>query len=217
MTADVDQPPPATEKYIADWREGEFKFAGQDSHPWPMGPEGARLHIVIWGDYQEPYSAQADDFVRKFIAGRKDAQYVFRNYPVNQACNPAAGMTKHPLACRAHQAAEAAGIVGGLEGYWKMHEWLMKHQEDFSEETLRKAVQDFGFPTDAFFVAMDSDEVKNNILEDSQYAKALGLFQVPWIYVNGRYIPRWRVPGEHILERIMTEAANQPAQPVVQK
>lgn len=220
MTAEMDQPPPAIEKYIADWREGEFKIAGQDRQPWPMGPEGAKLHVVIWGDYQEPYTAMADDIVRRFIAGRKDAQYVFRNYPVNQACNPSTELTKHPNACRAHQAAEAAGLLGGVEGYWKMHEWLMKHQKDFSEESLRKAVEEMGFSTESFFVSMDTPLVLANIEEDCKYAKQFGLFSIPWIYVNGRYIPRWQYPGENILERIMTEAAGGPSpttQPVARK
>lgn len=210
MTAEMDQPPPASEKYVSDWRESEFKFSGDDAHPWPLGVEGAALHIAIWGDYQEPHTAKADDFVRRFIAGRNDSQYVFRNYPVNQACNPSAGVTKHPNACRAHQAAEVAGLLGGVEGYWKMHDWLMKHQADFSDDTLRKAVVEMGFVPEAYFITMDSPQVQSNIVEDCNYGKQLGLFAVPCIFINGKFVPRWQVSGENVLERIMTEAARSP-------
>jgi protein-disulfide isomerase/uncharacterized membrane protein len=210
LTAELDQPPPASEKYIADWRDNEFKFSGEDRFPWPLGPEGAALHIAVWGDYQEPHTAKADEMIRRFIANRKDAQYVFRNYPVNQACNPSSGVTKHEHACRAHQAAEAAGLLGGVDGFWKMHDWLMKHQTDFSEDTLRKAVEAMGFPLEPFFVTMDSPEVREHIIEDCNYGKQLGLFAVPCIFVNGKYVPRWQVSGEDVLERIMTEAARSP-------
>lgn len=209
--ADHDQPPPAIEKYLTDWSQGEFKFAGQDSHPWPMGPEGAKVQVVLWGDYQEPFSAAADAEVRRLLAGRKDAQYVFRHYPVNQGCNSSAGLTKHPLACRAHQAAEAAGLLGGVDGYWKMHEWLFAHQKDFSEETLRAAVEKMGFLPDAFFVAMNSPEVSANISEDCRYGKSLGLYSIPFIFVNGKHVPRWQKNGKYILDQIIAEATKETA------
>lgn len=205
-SAEDDQPPPAATKYVTDWQQNPFQHVGQDPQSWPMGKEGAKLHIVIWGDYQEPYTAKADKWVREFIAGRNDAQYVFRHYPIDQTCNPSSQLTKHPLACLAAKAAEAAGVLYGIDGYWRMHEWLMDNQTKLSEQTLRTAAQEMGFLPDALFVTMESPQVAQAIIDDAKYAKSLGLYSLPYIFVNGRFVPRWSHNEERIINHVMEAA-----------
>jgi hypothetical protein len=67
-----------------------------------------------------------------------------------------------------------------------------------------------GFVPETFFVAMDSPQVRDNIAEDCNYGKKLGLTAVPCIFVNGKFIPRWQVSGENVLEHILNEAARSP-------
>lgn len=205
-TSENDQPPPAIQKYIDDWREGTPQVPGEDIAAWPMGAEGAALHVVLWGDYQEPNTARADAMIRKFMAGRHDTQYLFRHYPVNQQCNPMSQLSKHPNACRMAQAAESAGLLFGTDGYWKMHDWLMQNQNTFSEDALREACKGMGFLPDALFVKMDSPEVAQGITHDAEVAKRLGLTSIPYIYVNQRFVPRWWREGDNILERVMEAA-----------
>ncbi len=212
---DNDQPPPAREKDVNDWRNGEQRIPGQDDQSWPMGSEGAPLHVVIWGDYQEPWSAKADAFVRDYIASRSDAQYVFRHYPINQTCNPVTQLTKHPMACRASQAAEAAGMLYGIDGFWKMHKWLMDNQDDFEkrgDEALQEACVQLGFLWEVLAPQMDSPEVADAIRSDCDAGKRLGLQGVPMVYVNGRFVPRWYRNGETLLGPIMDEASKQGAE-----
>lgn len=205
-TCENDQPPPAAQKYIDDWREGEMRMPGEDVHAWPMGVEGAALHVVLWGDFQEPNTARADRIIRDFMAGRSDCQYLFRHYPVNQLCNRMSQLTKHPNACRMAQAAEAAGLLFGTDGYWKMHDWLMNNQETFSDEALREACRAMGFLPDALFVKMGSEEVAQGIAYDADVAKRLGLTSIPYIYVNQRFVPRWHREGDNMLQKIMQAA-----------
>ena len=91
---------------------------------------------MVWGDYQEPFTAEADGMIRALLANRSDASYEFRHYPINKACNPVTPRDMHPLACRASFAAEAAGQLGGTEAYWSMHVWLMENQKQLSDQTL---------------------------------------------------------------------------------
>lgn len=206
-TSENDQPPPAADKYVSDWREGEMKLPGEDINAWPMGvQQGARLHIVMWGDYQEPNTAKADEIIRRFIEGRTDAQYLFRHYPVNQACNKVSQLTKHPNACRMSQAAEAAGLLYGIDGYWKIHDWLMKNQNDYSDQALREAALTMGLMPDALLLKMDSPEVAAGVSFDCELGKRLGLNAVPCIYVNQRFVPRWFRAGDSVLERILQAA-----------
>ncbi len=128
-TAADDRPPAAAEKYVADWQDQKPVTMPADSRTWRLGPEGARVRIVVWGDYQEPGTVQADGIIRAFLAGRSDVQYTFRHYPFNSDCNPGLTFQRHPLACWASRAAEAAGTLGGNSAYWRMHAWLMEHAE----------------------------------------------------------------------------------------
>lgn len=190
-----------------------MRLAGDDIRAWPMGVDkGPALHIVMWGDYEEPNTAMADEIIRKYISGRSDAQYVFRHYPVNQKCNPKSQLTRHEKACRMAQAAEAAGIVYGSDGFWKVHEWLLSNQKGYSDDALREAVQNMGFLPEPLFAKMDSPEVAEGIRFDCETGKNLGLTSIPFIFVNQRFVPRWYRREERILERVFEEAIREHAE-----
>jgi protein-disulfide isomerase len=115
-------------------------------------------------------------------------------------------------------AAEAAGRLGGNEGYWRMHAWLMANQDRFDDEALRQAATKLGFDADSFFIAMTDDDLQANIQDDIQAGSRLprlrlgtaaGVNSIPTIFVNGRYIPRWRLDDRSVLEEIIAEAADQ--------
>jgi len=207
MNHDQDQPPPAVDKYVSDWREGYAVTLPADSRPWPRGPNDARVKIVMWADYHEPYSEQADRQIRRWMADKPDVQYLFRHFPFNQECNSSVSRTAHPLACRASQAAEAAGSLGGVTAYLRMHDWLMDNPSDFNDDNLRRTAVALGLDADALFTAMASPEVKAAIEEDGRAGKSL-LYRggIPTIYVNGKVIPRWRLEGCDVLGMILDEA-----------
>jgi protein-disulfide isomerase/uncharacterized membrane protein len=208
MTCELDQPPPAATKMVRDWEQQPFIPPPTDRQSWARGPADAKVKVTMWGDYQEPNTAAADAIIRKFAAGGQGAHYSFRHYPVNQSCNPECQVTKFPNTCRAHAAAEAAGAIGGLDAYWKMHQWLMSHQADFSEESLKKAAGEMGLDAAAFFKAMDSQEVRAAISEDEHAAKTMGLTGVPHIVINGQYVPRFGTEGKSVLDQILERAAS---------
>jgi protein-disulfide isomerase len=208
MTSANDHPSLAVDKYVSDWREGGVQPMPPDSHPWPKGPDNARIRIVMWSDYQEPETPKADGIIRKWMSGRTDVQYVFRLFPFNQECNSIVSRSPHPMACKASRAAKAAGMLGGIDGYWKMHDWLMTHQAEVNDDTLRRAATEMGLDAKTFVEAMNGPEVKAAIDEDVKVGKQM-LFRggIPTIYVNGKIIPRWRLEDKPVLELILNEAA----------
>ncbi len=217
-SCEADQPDLAHEKYVGDWREQAKLTLPPDKQAWCLGPDSAPVKVVLWGDYQEEGSAKADASIRAFMAGRNDVQYTYRHFPFNSDCNPNLKEQRFPNACRAARAAEAAGKLGGHDGYWKMHVWLMENREQFSDETLRAAAAELGFDADALFAAMDDPAVEANIVDDTQAAKRLpvlrhgmpaGLHSIPTIFVNGRYIPRTQLDGDSVLDDILREAAGE--------
>jgi protein-disulfide isomerase/uncharacterized membrane protein len=209
LTCEADLPPPAGEKFIADWREQFVVNITRLPDAWPDGPDDARVKVVLWGDYQEPYTAKADAAIRGFMAGRKDVQYYFRHYPVCQTCNPYSALSILPKGCQTSKAAMTAGMLGGARAFWKLHQWLMAHQADYNEDALAVAAGEAGLDVNLFFRTLPEQKVNQAVFEDAKAGKLAGLTQVPTIFVNGRKIPRWTREGDNILERILAEAAGE--------
>ncbi len=115
----------------------------------------------------------------------------------------------HPLAGRAAQAAEAAGSLGGVQGYWKMHDWLMRNLSAFNDASLRAAAQKMGIDPDALFAEMGKPEITAAIVEDARAAQQLGLTAVPMVFVNGKWVWRTMREEENVVLRII-EAAGRP-------
>ena len=214
-SAAFDRPPVAFEKYLADWREQNVLTLPPDKQAWKTGPDSAKVKIVFWGDYQEVGSTQADAVIRAFMTGRNDVQYTYRHYPFNSDCNPNLKERRFPNSCRAAKAAEAAGKLGGNEAYWKMHAWLMDNREKFSDATLRAAATQMGLAADALLAALDQPDLQANIVDDIQAGKQLpqlrhgmpaGLYGIPTIFVNDKYVPRWQLDDKPVLQEILAEA-----------
>ena len=206
--ASQDRPPPARQKYIDDWRAQPALNMPLDARQWTTGPADATIRIVAWGDYQEPYTAKADIALRALIASHGDANYTFRHYPINPDCNPVTRASfVHELACRAAEAAEAAGSLGGNDGYWAMHDWLMNNQDIFSDETLTQAARDMGLDPAALFTEMQSLEIAVEIAKESRIAQRMGLRSIPFIFVNDKLVHRWNKEG--LLDAIFSELSGQ--------
>jgi len=203
-----DRPPAAREKYVDDWRTQPQLNLPPDAREWTTGPADAAIRIVNWGDYQEPYTAKADIALRAIIASRGDASYTFRHYPINPACNPVTRAPfEHELACRAAEAAEAAGSLGGNDAYWAMHDWLMTNQKTFSDETLTQAALDMGLDPAALFQEMQSPAIAAEIANEAQFAQRLGLRSIPFLFINGKLVHRWNKDG--LLDSIFRELTEQ--------
>jgi protein-disulfide isomerase len=214
----VDHPPLALEKYIEDWREQPRITLPPDPVARVKGASSPRVDIVIWGDYQEQGTVWADSIVKVFSAGRSDVRYTYRHFPVNSDCNPKSPDRRHLNACRMALAAEAAAALGGSDAYWKMHVWLMEHRTDFSEEALRGAFRAIGLDEAAAAAAMGKPETMANVTEDIdastrlpvlRYGMPPGLFSIPTIFVNQRYVPRWDLDGHAVLMDVLEAAARE--------
>jgi protein-disulfide isomerase/uncharacterized membrane protein len=215
-SAAFDHPAVAFEKYVDDWRVQPLLTLPPDKQAWTLGPDNAKVKVVFWGDYQEVGCTQADAIIRAFAKDRNDVQYTYRHYPFNSDCNPQLKERRFPNACRAAKAAEAAGRLGGNDGYWKMHAWLMENRESFNDTTLRAAAIQMGLNADSLFASLDQPEAQASILDDIQAGKQLpqlrhgmpaGLYGIPTIFVNGRYVPRWQLEDKPVLKEILQEAA----------
>lgn len=212
QTAAIDRPPLAREKVVIDWQEQPVRRLPADDIEHTIGPEEASVHVVVWGDYQERFTIVADKIIRQAMADRGDVRYTFRHYPFNQSCNPVVTRTAHEHACRAAQAAEVAGILGGEDAYWEMHRWLIENSEDIGDGPLLAQVDRMGLDGATFQRTMPSARVSGAIREDSAKGKGLGLNGVPYIHINNKRVTRWRIADDHRLRELIDVAAQEAAE-----
>jgi protein-disulfide isomerase len=211
---ETDRPMSASDKYFDDWRDPLNKAMAWPSRkqPWSSADPNAKVKIQIFGDFLEPGTAEADKTVRDAIAGRSDVRYEFRYFPIDPSCNSEASkfVTKFPGSCRAACVAEAAGQVGGIDAYWRMHEWLMTHQDQVKAQgdaALKAGLQECQLDPDAVLAKAGDPEVVKIIADDVNYGYRIKMAGIPDIFVNGKHVPRWKLPGGFVLERIIEEAA----------
>jgi protein-disulfide isomerase len=206
-TAAEDHPAGAGARFAADWHEMPPRAAPRKALPWYRGPQDASVRVLLYGDYQDGQTAAAHQQIQDALEAHPLTRYEFRHLPINPDCNPTLRVAKYPLTCRASYAAEAAGRAGGAEAYWRVHDWLMTNQADFSEEKLLAAVGEMGLDPQRIHAAMDSADVQRAVSEDAVGSRRIGVDRIPVVFINDRWVPRWKVEGANVLGPILEEAA----------
>lgn len=216
-----DRPDVARDKARKDWEAEPDMVFMQDTTPHALGKPDAPVKVVIFGDFQEPNTAQADKIVRSWIFGpggtAKDAasarniHYTFRHFPGDKACNPKLPRTIFEQGCLASRAAESAAVLGGEPAYWKMHDWLLSNQTGFGYDAVKRGAKALALDPDAFVSTLNNARVGAAIQNDIDAAEAIGVNQIPKIYIQGKFVKTWTREGDNVLERIADKAAQDAA------
>jgi protein-disulfide isomerase len=141
------------------------------------GPAAAPVTLVVYGDYECPYTRKALMEVR-MLRGRvgEGLRFVFRNFPLTEI---------HPHALRAAEAAEAAALQGA-EPFWAMHAHLFAHQDALEDADLRGYAAALGLDMARFDRDLDAQAGLPRIREDVQSGLDSGVRGTPTIFINGR-------------------------------
>ena len=100
-----------------------------------LGPAEVPVHLVVFSDFQCPACrafAQRTQYLRDQFPGK--LAIIFKHYPLGTGCNRAVRINRHPQACQAAWAAEAASLQGK---FWPFHDSLFASNLDASEDTIR--------------------------------------------------------------------------------
>ncbi|MCA9256882.1 MAG: thioredoxin domain-containing protein, partial [Phycisphaerales bacterium] len=152
-----------------------------------LGPEKARVRIVMITDYQCPDCKRIEGEVMKWVKeNNKDVSLSIKHFPMCKDCNPNfEKYNMHPNACWAARAAEAAGILGGNDGFWEMHEWLFSESGSFTDDTLPQALEKMGYDRQEFIRTMTGQATLDLVKSDINDAIWLGLHFTPMVFING--------------------------------
>lgn len=147
--------------------------AGERDHH--LGRLDAPVQLVEYGDYQCPFCAEALPGVKGILERYGDGVlFVFRHFPL---------VSQHPRAWHAALAAEAAGAQGR---FWPMHDHLLGHQHDLSDEELRTHARALGLDMDAYERDLRDPALAARIREDALSGLHSGVLGTPTFFVNAR-------------------------------
>jgi protein-disulfide isomerase len=143
-----------------------------------LGPENAPVTIVEFSDFQCPFCRQAAGYLSdlKERYGEK-LRLVFKDYPLDTACNPHIGAQTHSVACKAAAMARCAGEEGR---FWEMHDAIFA-LPDLTDQSLDALSSTLGIDA-----CENEKEIVARIQADVEEGRKLGVSATPTIFVNGR-------------------------------
>jgi Na+/H+ antiporter NhaA len=146
-----------------------------------LGPVGAPLTVVEYGDFECPYCGSAAHSISELRERFGDQlRYVFRHLPL---------VDVHPHAELAAEAAEAAAAQGK---FWEMHDVLFNNHEQLLLEDLVGYAAGIGLDVEEFTRALTQGRHEKHVRGDALGADASGAPGTPAFYINGkRYTGPW--------------------------
>lgn len=171
-----------------------------------LGPEDAKVKVVMFTDYQCPdckrFEAQAENILRK----RNDVSFAIKHYPFCPDCNPNVKANRHPNACWAARAAEAARILQGEAGLERMHNWLFKNKGSFTQASFSNSLRELGFDPQTFIKTMNLPQTLADVKADAVDGFELGIYFTPMIFINGVEY-KWYLGSGNTMEKTIDMAA----------
>lgn len=144
-----------------------------------QGNLNAPVQIIVYNDFDCPFSADFYDVTKKIMADYKDQVAIaVRNFP----------LSTHKMAVPAAITALCANEQGK---FWEMHDKLFADYKTgmLAEEQFKKDAADLKLDTAKFDLCQVDqkylDEIENNIKE----AKKYGVAGTPTVFVNGEILP----------------------------
>lgn len=139
-----------------------------------QGPADAPSTLVLYGDYECPYTRRAVPAVRELRRELGDGlRFAFRNFPLFEI---------HPHALHAAEAAEAAAAQGK---FWQMFDLLFAHQTALADADLRAYAVQLGLDADRFERDVTGHVHAAQIEEDVRSGEASGVAGTPTFFVDG--------------------------------
>jgi protein-disulfide isomerase len=140
------------------------------------GPEGAKVTIVLFSDFQCPFCAKVEPTLKQAEKAFPGAvRVVWKHQP----------LAFHANARPAAEAAEAARQQGK---FWEMHDRLFAGQRELSPQLYEKAAGELGLDLARFRSAIAARAGSARIDEDQRLAAGAGATATPALFLNCRKV-----------------------------
>lgn len=138
------------------------------------GSENASVLIIAFSDYECPSCVRAEQSMKRIREQFKDdVIYVFKDFPLIRI---------HP---NAYNAALAAECAKEQDKYWEYHDVLYEHNNQLEERYLQEYAKQLELDTSRFNKCLKTQKYKNEVDEDIQTGRAIGVTGAPFFFING--------------------------------
>jgi protein-disulfide isomerase/uncharacterized membrane protein len=146
-----------------------------------MGDPKAKYTLVEFADYFCPHCAQASEHLPDALKTHPDVKLAFRNYVLGLP-NP-----KFAHSDKAAEAAEAAGRQGA-DKFWKMHDFLFKHQKEmqdlrFNDSDFIGFARNVGLDVDKFQKDVADTALLTRVIKDHDDGDTAGIEMTPTFFL----------------------------------
>lgn len=182
----------AIEQFFLQWKERPSKRIEIGANG-TFGNPAARVQIVEFSDFQCPHCRNAAFTLHTLLKLFKDRVYfVFKNYPLDSACNSAVPYAMHPHAC---SLAKLSFCAQKKEKFWNFHDYVFftlseasKAKKTAYPESLRP--EDFSslFTEEEFLSCLRDASALKAVQSDIKQGNELGLKGTPTVYLNGKLV-----------------------------
>lgn len=166
----------------------KIDLAGRPS----WGKADAKVTVVEFSDFQCPFCRRAAFTLKPYLKEfRDDVRFVFMNFPLDAACNPAIEHSMHPVSCIAAKSVLCADKQGK---FWEMHDEIFENQKRLSRSILLQLASKVGLERASFEKCLASEEISEVLKKDVDEGNRLEVRGTPAIYINGRAFRDWLDP-----------------------
>jgi protein-disulfide isomerase len=185
--------PQKLDQYFKDKSAQEFDQAPVQSMDLTEVPsEGtvnAPVQIVEYLDFLCPPCRQLSVALDSFLpqAGNRVAIY-YKNYPLDQACNPNVNQSLHPGACWLAM----GGICSGYQGKYAAYQSKVMTTDVHNPgpaDVIRLATE-AGVNAIALEACINDPQTKQRLTAEIEEARRVGVSGTPTFFINGKKLPR---------------------------
>jgi protein-disulfide isomerase len=164
-----------------------FSSYGED---YRKGGDNAKVQLVEFSDFQCPACQQATKVVDQLSEEFGDALLVvYKNYPLDDKCNPKVQNKFHDYACDAAFLARCAGRYGR---FWEFNRIVYENQPQLSTENLHKWAKQVGLNDEQIKECLNSKDIQEKIKSDVEAGEKAGVEGTPTLFINGLRVVDWR-------------------------
>lgn len=138
------------------------------------GPEGAKVEIIEFADYQCPHCSHAADSLKKVLDQYgKQVRFVYIDFPINRS-----GVSR---------VVAEGGVCAEEQGkYWEYHYLAFKEQRSLTNDSPVAFAKNLKLDDKKFSKCLEAKKTKEAIELAKKEGERVGVQGTPTIFINGR-------------------------------
>jgi protein-disulfide isomerase len=154
-----------------------------------LGARDAQVNIIMFSDFDCEFCSGQYQVIKKVLAGYyEDVRLIWKDYPETASDS------------RSWQASLAGRCAYEQDKFWQYYEYFLADPQGDFKKIAKKA----GLNTSQFSKCLSAEETASRVLENVDEADSLGIFGVPYVFVNDREL-LGEIKEEELLQLINLE------------